>query len=59
MIQQTKADTERYLLELKERTYKGKLEGPDAIRDYDMKEFHSVKFIPDGYKFLEWSEIFS
>jgi hypothetical protein len=61
VIRQTQGDTERFLQELEEgkRTYKGSLETPEAIRDYPMKDFYSVKFEPDGYKFLNWDEIFS
>jgi len=59
--QQTQHDVERYLQELEEgkRIYKGRLESPQAVRDYPMKDFYSVKFDQDGYKFLSWDEIFS
>ena len=58
---QTRGDTERFLQEMEEgrRKYKGKLETPQAIRDYPMKDFYSVKFVPDGYKFLSLDEMFS
>lgn len=61
VIRQTKEDFERYQQEIKEgkRPYRGNLETPEDRYDYPMKDFYSDRFVRDGYKFLEWDEIFS